>query len=87
MPGASRRRLAYTGPMKPLIVIVLVCILGALASAGVLMLRKGRDPATSPHAMARALAWRVGLSVALFLFVLLAWSQGWVRPTGIPMSA
>jgi hypothetical protein len=73
--------------MKALIVIVLLAILAALGSAGVLMLRKGRDPATSPQAMARALAWRVGLSVALFLFILLAWSQGWVRPTGIPVSA
>ncbi|MFM7532996.1 MAG: DUF2909 domain-containing protein [Rubrivivax sp.] len=73
--------------MKALIVIVLVCILGVLASAGVLMLKKGRDPGASPHAMARALAWRVGLSVALFLFILLAWSLGWVRPTGIPVSA
>jgi hypothetical protein len=73
--------------MKVFIVIVLVAILGVLASAGVFMLKKGRDPATAPHAMARALAWRVGLSVALFLFILLAWSQGWVRPTGIPVSA
>lgn len=73
--------------MKALIVIVLVSIVGVLASAGVLMLRKGRDPSTSPKAMARALAWRVGLSVALFLFILLAWSLGWVRPTGIPVSA
>ena len=73
--------------MKVLIVIVLVSIIGVLASAGVLMLRKGRDPSTSPRAMARALAWRVALSVGLFLFILLAWSLGWIRPTGIPISA
>ena len=29
----------------------------------------------------------IGLSVALFLFILLAWSLGWVQPTGIPVSA
>lgn len=34
--------------------------------------------------MARALAVRVGLSVALFLFVLLSWLMGWIRPTGLP---
>jgi hypothetical protein len=34
--------------------------------------------------MARALALRVGLSVALFLFVLLAWWMGWIKPTGLP---
>ena len=37
--------------------------------------------------MARALALRVGLSVALFLFILLSWYMGWVRPTGIPIGA
>ena len=35
--------------------------------------------------MARALALRVGLSIALFLFILLSWAMGWVRPTGLPV--
>jgi hypothetical protein len=34
--------------------------------------------------MARALAVRVGLSVALFLLILLSWAMGWVQPTGLP---
>lgn len=74
--------------MKALIVIVLVAVLATLASAGLLMLRKGDDSrgARSP-AMARALALRVGLSIALFLFILFAWSMGWIRPTGLPVPA
>ena len=62
-------------------------ILGALASAGVFMLRDGRDgePAERDKRMARALAVRVGLSVALFLFILLAWSWAGSSPTGIPL--
>lgn len=73
--------------MKIVIVLALLGILGALASAGAFMLRRGRQ--TGPDAptdrqMARALALRVAISVALFLFVLFAWFMGWVRPTGLP---
>lgn len=75
--------------MKTFIVVMLIAVLGALASAGVFMLRKrdGDSPATRDKRMARALALRVGLSVALFLFVLLSWHMGWVRPTGIPVGS
>jgi hypothetical protein len=73
--------------MKTVMVLMLVAVLGALASAGVFMLRKKGDdetPGARDKRMARALAVRVGLSVALFLFILLSWHMGWVRPTGIP---
>jgi flagellar basal body-associated protein FliL len=72
--------------MKIIIVVALVLVLAALASAGVFMLRKddGADPAARDKRMARALALRVALSVALFLFILLAWQQGWIQPKGIP---
>jgi len=71
--------------MKTVMVLLMVAVLGALASAGVFMLRKGKDGNDGrDKRMARALALRVGLSVALFLFILLSWYMGWVRPTGIP---
>lgn len=76
--------------MKVVIVLVLVAVLGALASAGVFMLRHrpaDEAPGTRDRRMARALAWRIGLSVALFLFILLAWALGWVKPTGFPAGA
>jgi len=34
----------------------------------------------------RALAWRVGLSVALFIFIWIAYQLGWIQPTGLPVS-
>jgi hypothetical protein len=71
--------------MKIVIVFMLVAVLVALASAGLFMLRKGRDGEARSNHMARALAVRVGLSVALFLFILLSWYMGWVRPTGLPV--
>ncbi len=70
--------------MKTLMVIMLLAVLVALASAGVFMLRKGQEGDQRSKNMARALAVRVGLSVALFLLVLLAWAMGWVQPSGIP---
>jgi hypothetical protein len=70
--------------MKTLMVVMLLAVLVALASAGVFMLRKGQGGDQRSKHMARALAVRVGLSVALFLLVLLAWAMGWVQPTGIP---
>ncbi len=72
--------------MKTVMVLMFVAVLAALASAGVFMLRRGKPGEDLKHKrMARALAVRVGLSVALFLFILLSWKMGWVRPTGIPM--
>ena len=71
--------------MKTVIVLLLVAVLVALASAGVFMLRKGRSSDKRGKPMARALALRVALSVLLFLFILLSWHMDWVRPTGIPV--
>ena len=70
--------------MKTVIVLMLISVLGALAGAGLFMLRKGEPGKPRTNHMARALALRVALSVALFLFILLSWYMGWVKPTGIP---
>ncbi|MCC7100007.1 MAG: DUF2909 domain-containing protein [Rubrivivax sp.] len=72
--------------MKLVIVLLLGLIVAALASAGVFMLRErpgGRGD--RDRQMARALAVRVGLSVAVFLLVLLAWMLGWITPSGLPV--
>ncbi|CAM5783489.1 twin transmembrane helix small protein [Rhizobacter sp. Root404] len=71
--------------MKYLIAFAFVGILGALAMAGVFMLRDGRDGKPKTGNMMRALALRVGLSVLLFACVLFSWWAGWIHPTGIPL--
>lgn len=72
--------------MKVLIAVMLIGVLAALASAGLFMLRKNDDSEDRRSSrMARALALRVGLSVALFLIILVSWAMGWVRPSGLPM--
>lgn len=70
--------------MKTVIVIALVLVLASLAGAGLFMLRKGGNPASRDKRMARALVLRVGLSITLFLFILLSWYLGWIQPTGLP---
>jgi len=71
--------------MKILIGLAFVAILGALALAGLFMLRDGADGKPRSGKMMRALALRVGLSVLLFAAILLSYAMGWIQPTGIPM--
>jgi hypothetical protein len=70
--------------MSYLIGLAFVAILGALASALYFMLKNGAGKPKTNH-MARALAFRVGFSILLFLCVLLAWKLGYIRPTGLPV--
>ena len=72
--------------MKIVIALALGAILAALAGAGLYMLRKRCDAAEGPdNRMARALALRVGLSVTLFVLILLAYMLGWIEPSGVPL--
>ncbi|MDE2146769.1 MAG: DUF2909 domain-containing protein [Burkholderiales bacterium] len=77
--------------MKVAMVLMLLAVLGALASAGFFMLRKdnGQEGAEARRSrlMARALAVRVALSVALFLFILLSWAMGWISPAAVPLGS
>lgn len=71
--------------MKILIAVAFVAILSALGLAGIAMVRgKESDDAPKKPTMMRALAWRVGLSIALFLFILLAYKLGWIEPNVVP---
>jgi hypothetical protein len=69
-----------------MIVVMLIAIVAVLASAGVVMLRKPRDGRPNDARMARALMWRVILSIGLFVFILLAWALGWIQPSALPLS-
>ncbi len=68
--------------MRIIIVIAFLLIIGSLASALFFMMRdRGRTPN-----MMRSLMFRVGFSVALFLFILFANWMGWIQSTGIRMT-
>ena len=68
-----------------MIVVFLVLVLAALGGAGFFMLRHKPDDGRADKRMARILAVRVGLSVTLFLLILLAYALGWIHPSGIPV--
>jgi len=44
---------------------------------------KSDDAESKTNRMARALAMRIGISVTLFLLILILWALGIIRPTGI----
>jgi formate/nitrite transporter FocA (FNT family) len=71
--------------MKYLVILAFVAILGSLGSALYFMMKDGQDGKPKTSNMARALAFRVGFSIVLFLFILVAWKMGWIQPTGIPL--
>lgn len=71
--------------MKFIIAFGFVGILGALAMAGVFMMKDGREGKPKTSNMMRALALRVGLSISLFACILLSYWAGWIQPTGIPL--
>lgn len=72
--------------MSYLVALAFVAILGSLAAALYFMLRGGQADNTPDKSkrMARALGVRVGLSVLLFVCILIAWKLGYIHPTGIP---
>ena len=65
-------------PFKILVIIILFAIVGSLGSA-LFHLSRGKGEEDSKK-MARALTVRVGLSLALFVLLMLAWSAGLIKP-------
>lgn len=71
--------------MKFLVALGFLAIFASLGSALFFMMRDGRNGRIKTNNMARALAFRVGFSILLFLCILLAWKLGYIRPTGLPL--
>jgi len=65
--------------MKIFVAIAFILIIGSLGSALFYLMRdKGKG-----HRTVHALALRVGLSVALFILILVLHRLGYIQPTGI----
>lgn len=65
--------------MKIFVAIAFVLIIASLGSALIFLMKdKGKSNRT-----VKALAFRVGFSITLFVLILVAYSQGWIQPTGI----
>lgn len=74
----SCRRLAVA-QMKLVVIVLLLGILASLGS-GLFFLMKDRD---GSRRVLNALTIRIALSVALFLFLFIAWYAGWIEPHGV----
>jgi hypothetical protein len=62
--------------MRYVVIAMLIAIVASLGSAAYFMLRSRGDPAR----MAKALTWRIGLSVTLFLLLMLGYYFGFFQP-------
>ena len=70
--------------MTYLVAFAFLAIVGSLASALFFMMKDGQNGKPKTCNMARALAFRVGFSIVLFICILIAWKMGYIQPTGIP---
>ncbi len=65
--------------IKGLIVLMLGFIIFSLGSALYFLVR---DPAESTRVV-KALTWRIGLSLVLFVLLMVAFGLGWITPHSI----
>lgn len=65
--------------MRIVVILAFLGILGSLASAFIYLMRDK----SGTNRTVNALTVRIGLSIALFLFVLFAHYMGWIESTGI----
>ncbi len=74
--------------MTFIIALAFLGILASLATALYFMVRREPDNEDTPKAspMAKALAFRIGFSVVLFISILVSWKLGWLQPSGIPLT-
>ena len=73
--------------MKIIIALACVVLIASLASALIFMMRGNREGGAGNKRMAWALTVRIGISVLVFLCILLAWKLGYIQPHGIPVSS
>lgn len=69
--------------MKILVAIAFILILASLASALFFLMK---DKSKS-HRTVNALTVRVGLSITLFIVILICYKLGLIEPTGLPYTA
>jgi hypothetical protein len=71
--------------MTYLVAIAFLAIIASLATALFFMMKDGTNGKAKTSGMAKALAFRIGLSVLLFVCILISWKLGYIQPTGLPV--
>ena len=62
---------------KLIVILLLVVILGSLGSAWYHLIKGDKDDS---NRMLKALTWRIGLSLGLFVFLMIGYYVGWFQP-------
>jgi hypothetical protein len=62
--------------------IVVILLVGIIASLGSALFHFVREPHGSER-MAKSLTWRIGLSLVLFILLMIGFASGWIQPHGI----
>lgn len=68
--------------MTWILLLFLIAIVASLAIGFYYLIREG---GSSSRNLFRALSWRVGLQVALIVFLVIAYFMGWITPHGGPL--
>jgi hypothetical protein len=63
-------------------ILIVACLIGIVVSLGSGLFHLVNDKGESKK-MVRALTVRIALSVALFILLFIAWSQGLIQPHGV----
>jgi hypothetical protein len=66
--------------VKAVVLLMMIAILASLGSALVFLFRRGNG---SNANMARALTWRIGISITLFVLLMLGFFLGIITPHGL----
>ena len=66
--------------MKLLILLAFLAIIVSLGSA---LFSLNQSGGSASRGVIKALTWRIGLSIALFLFIMFSYWMGWVAPHGL----
>ena len=66
--------------VKAIIILFLLIILFSLGSALFYLVRGSGENDTR---VAKALTWRIGLSMLLFILLFIAFSLGWIKPHSV----
>ena len=64
-------------------VVVLIALAAIVVSLGSALYHLARGTQKDSAKMARALTWRIVLSIALFALIMLAWYAGVITPHGV----
>ena len=72
--------------IKTIILLTFIAIVLALGSAMFHLVSNKRDDPEDRQAhsdkLFKSLAWRIGLSVSLFIFLMISYMAGWIKPQG-----